>query len=91
LWIAPAGAWVFRGVVEDTVGIVENLAHVNATGNQVVAGGIDIIHRQDRGVNHARLGGTDPLAEDDRCLRTGRCELYHPEVLAGVVAIQAKS
>jgi hypothetical protein len=71
---------------------VENLAHVDAAGDQVVAGGVDVVHRQDRAVDRARLGGSDPLAEDDRRLRTGRSELYPPEVLVGdVVDIQAKS
>jgi len=37
------------------------------------------------------MGGSDPLAEDDRRFRTGRSELYYPEVPVGDVDIQAKS
>ena len=89
--IAPADAWVLHGVVEGAAGVVENLAHVDAAGDQVVAGGVDVVHRQDQRVDRARLGRSDPLAEDDRRLRTGRSELYPPEVLVADVDIQAKS
>jgi len=70
---------------------VENFAHVDAVGDQVVAGGVDVVHRPDRAVDRARLGGSDPLPKNDRRLRTGRSELYSPEVLIGDVDIQAKS
>ena len=63
--VAPADAWVLHGVVKGAAGIVENLAHVDAAGDQVVAGGVDVVHRQDRGVDRAWLGRSDPLAEDD--------------------------
>ena len=81
--VAPADAWVLHGVVEGAAGVVENLAHVDAAGDQVVAGGVDVVHGQDQAVHRARLGGRDSLAEDDRGLRTGRSELYRPEVLVG--------
>jgi len=91
LRVAPADAWVLHGVVEGAAGVVENLAHVDAAGDQVVAGGVDVVHRQDQRVDRAWLGGSDPLAEDDRRPRTGRSEVYRPEVLVGDVEIQAKS
>ena len=90
--VPPADAWVLQGVVEGTAGVVENLAYVNSTGDKVVAGGVDVVHSQNRVVDRARLGGSDSLAEDDRRLRTRRSELYYPEVLVGdVVNIQTKS
>lgn len=48
LRVAPGNAWVLHGVVEGAAGIVKNLAHVDALGDQVVAGGIDVMYRQDR-------------------------------------------
>ena len=89
--VAPADAWVLHGVVEGAAGVVEDLAHVDAAGDQVVAGGVDVVHGEDRAVDRARLGRSDPLAEDDRRLRTGRSELYPPEVFVGDIDIQAKS
>jgi len=65
LRVTPTDAWVLNGVVEGAAGVVENLAHVDAAGDQVVSGGVDIVHRQDRTVDRARLGRSDPLAEDD--------------------------
>ena len=47
--VAPADAWVLQGVVEGAAGIVKNLAHVDAAGDQVVAGDVDVVHRQDQG------------------------------------------
>ena len=92
MWVAPVDAWILHGVVEGATGIVENLAHVDAAGDQIVAGGINVVHHQDRAVDRAGLGRSDPLAEDDRRLRTGRSELYRPEILVGdVVDIQTKS
>jgi Epoxide hydrolase N terminus len=32
---------------------------------QVVASGVNVVHREDRAVDRARLGRSDPLAEDD--------------------------
>ena len=59
LRVPPADAWVLQGVVEGTAGVVENLAYVNSTGDKVVAGGIDVVHSQNRVVDRARLGGSD--------------------------------
>lgn len=61
LRVTPNDAWVFHGVVEGATGIVKNLAHVDALGGQVVTGGIDVVHRQDRRDDRTRLGGSDPL------------------------------
>jgi hypothetical protein len=51
LWVAPADAGFLHGVVEGAARVVENLAHIDATGDQIVAGGIDVVHRQDWGVD----------------------------------------
>jgi hypothetical protein len=56
LRVPSSYTWVLHGVVERAAGIVENLAHVDAVGNQVVTGGVDVVHRQDRAVDRARLG-----------------------------------
>jgi len=89
--VTSANAWILHGDVEGEAGVVENLAHIDAARDQVVAGGVDIIHRQDYGVDRTWLGGSNPLAKNDRRSRTGRSELYDPEVLVGIVDIQAKS
>gem|GEM_PF-3861275 len=65
LRIASVVSWFLHGVVERATRIVKNLAHVDTAAAQVVAGGVDIVDSQDGGLNKARLGGSDPLAEDD--------------------------
>jgi hypothetical protein len=47
---------------------MEDLAHVDAAGGQVVASGVDVVHGEDKAVRRVRLGGRDSLAEDDRRL-----------------------
>src|SRR5205814_6993566 len=47
LRVAPAHARILHGVVEGAAGIVEDLAHVNAAGDQVVTGGVNVIHGED--------------------------------------------
>src|SRR4029434_9803419 len=66
LRVAPADAWVLHGVVEGEAGVVEDLAHLDAAGDQVVAGGLDIVHGEDQAVRQTGLGRSDALAEDDR-------------------------
>src|SRR6516225_5029982 len=90
LRVAPADAWVLHGVVEGAAGVVEDLAHVNPAGDQVVAGGVDVVHGEDQAVHRARRGRRDSLAEDDRGLRGRRRELHHPEVFMGVVDVFTK-
>ena len=68
LRVAPADARVLHGVVEGAAGVMEDLAHVDAAGDQVVAGGVDVVHGEDQAVRRARLGRRDSLAEDDRRL-----------------------
>ncbi len=48
--VAPADARVLHGVVEGAAGVVEDLAHVDAAGDQVVAGGVDVVHGEDQAV-----------------------------------------
>ena len=55
LRIAPADARVLYGVVERAAGVVEDLAHLDAAGNQVVAGDVDIVDGEDQDVRRARL------------------------------------
>jgi hypothetical protein len=47
---------------------VEDLAHVDAVGDQVAAGCVDVVDGEDQLVDRARLSGSDPLAEEDRRL-----------------------
>src|SRR5579863_4479402 len=42
-----------------------------------------VVHREDHAVDRARLGGSDPLAQDDRRLRAGRSQLYYRVVPMG--------
>ena len=59
---------------------------------ELVAGRVDVGHRQDQAVDRARLSGGDPLAEDDRARRAGRRQLHDPvAVAAGVVDVLAES
>jgi len=77
---APLGAGA-KAAAEATAGVLEHLADLDAVREELAAGRVDVVHRQDQAVDRARLGGSDPLAEDDRRLRTGRSELNHPVVL----------
>src|SRR5262245_56690436 len=56
LRVAPADAWVLHGVVEGAAGVVEDLSNVDAVGDQVVAGGVDVVHGEGQAVRRARLG-----------------------------------
>jgi hypothetical protein len=58
---------------------MEDLAHVDAACDQVVAGGVDVVHGEDQ-LRGAGLGRRDSLAEDDRRLRSRRSELYAAKV-----------
>src|SRR5438132_13842789 len=55
LRVAPADARVLYGVVEGAAGVVEDVAHLDAVGNQVVAGDVDIVDGEDQDVRRARL------------------------------------
>jgi hypothetical protein len=65
-----------KAATEAAADVVEHLAYLDAVREELAAGRVDVVHRQDQAVDRARLGGSDPLAEDDRRLRTGRGELY---------------
>ncbi len=80
LRVAPADAWVLHGVVEGAAGIVEDLAHLDAAGDEVVAGGGNVVDGENQAVYCAGLGGRNSLAEDDR-----GCEL------CGVICTARKS
>ena len=90
LRVAPADAWVLHDVVEGAAGVVEGLAHVNPAGDQVRAGGLDVVHGEDQAVRRARPGRRDSLAEDNRGWRARRRELHHPEVFMGVIDVFTK-
>jgi hypothetical protein len=55
LRVAPAHACVLPGL-EDAAGVVKDLAHVDAAGDQVVAGGVEVAHGEDQAIGQARLG-----------------------------------
>lgn len=50
LWVATADAWVLHGIVKGAAGVVEDLAHVNPAGDQVGAGGVDVVHGESQAV-----------------------------------------
>ena len=52
-------------------GIWTRNAHLDAVREELAAGRVDVLHRQDLAVDRARLGGSDPLAEDDRTVSPG--------------------
>src|SRR5262245_12342400 len=66
LRVASGDTRVLHSVVEWAAGIVEDLAHIDAAGYEVVAGGLDVVHGEDQAVCRAGLGRRDSLAEDDR-------------------------
>src|SRR4029453_11203794 len=65
--VAPSDARVLHGVIKWAAGVVEDLAHVDPAADQVIAGGVDVIHCEDQ-IRRARSGRRDSLAEDDRRL-----------------------
>src|SRR5439155_9147218 len=77
--VAPSDARVLDSVVKGAAGVVEDFADVDAAPDQVLAGGVDVIHGEDQ-VRLARPGRRDSLAKDDRRLGTRRSELYTPKV-----------
>ena len=86
--VAPADARVLHGVVEGAAGVVEDLAHVDAAGDQVVAGGVDVVHGEDQAARRAGLGRRDSLAEDDRGFRVVRRQLHDAEVARREVGVE---
>jgi hypothetical protein len=69
--------------LEDAAGVVEDLAHGDAAGDQVGAGGVHVVHGEDQAVRRAGLGRRDALAEDDRGVRVVRRQLHDPPIVAG--------
>ena len=58
--VAPADAWVLHGVVEGAAGVVEDLAYVDAVGDQSSrAASMSYTAKTKWSPN--RLGGCDPL------------------------------
>src|SRR5215207_4753153 len=55
LRVAPAGARVLDGVGEGAAGVVEDLAHGDAAGEQVLAGGVDVVDGEGQAARRARL------------------------------------
>jgi hypothetical protein len=62
---------------------VKHLAYVDAVREELVAGRIDVVNREDHAVDRARRGGGDALAEDDRRVRCGWREVHEAIVIAG--------
>ena len=58
--VAPRHARVLHGIVERAAGIVEDFADVDAAGDQVLAGGVDVIHGEDQ-VRRPDLADVTPL------------------------------
>src|SRR4029077_7500127 len=77
--VPPSHARVLDRVVEGAAGVVEDLADVDAAGDQAVAGCVNVLHREDQ-FRRARRGRSDSLAENDRRLRTRRSKLYTSKV-----------
>src|SRR5215213_3294479 len=88
LRVAPGDAWVLHGVVEGAGGVVEDLAHVDAAGDQVVPGRVDVVHGEDQTVPRARDGRRDSVAEDDRGFRVVRRNLHAAEVAGRDVDVE---
>ena len=59
--VAPADARVLHSVVEGAAGVVEHLTHLDAAGDERVAGGVDVVHGEDQAVRRARLADVIPL------------------------------
>jgi hypothetical protein len=59
---------------------VEDLPHVDAAGDEVVAGGVDVVHAEDQAVRRDWLGRRDSLAEDGRGFRVVWRHLHDAEV-----------
>src|SRR5262245_2225030 len=75
-----------RRASEATAAVMEHFAYPDAVPAELVAGRVDVVHRQGRrSIDRARLSGGDPLAEDDRARRAGWCQLHHLEALAADV------
>ena len=86
--VASADAWFLHGVVERAACVVEDLAHGDAAGDQVVAVGGEVVHGEDQVVRRARLGRRDSLAEDVRGFQVARRQLHDAEVARREVGVE---
>jgi hypothetical protein len=50
-----------RRAGEATAAVVEHFAYLDAVGEELVAGRVYVVHRQDHAVDRTRLSGGDPL------------------------------
>ena len=82
LRVAATDAWVLHGVVEGAAGVVEDLAYVDAAGDQLGAGGVDVVYGEGQAVRRAGLRRRDSLAEDNRGWRVVRRQLHDAKVVA---------
>src|SRR4051812_37167076 len=67
------------------LGLLVDLADLDATAEEILAGGVDVLDRQVhplKGAGLHRVDARDPLAEVDRARRVGRRHLHQPDVLA---------
>ena len=85
--VAPADARVLYGAVEGAAGVMEDLAHLDAVSDQLLSGGVEVVHGEEA-VRRARLGRRDSLAEDDRRFRVVRRHLHGVEAVARDVGVE---
>jgi hypothetical protein len=90
LWSRTRSACLSAGVVEHPTGVVEHLAHLDATVDQLGPGCLDIGDDELQTFSRARCGRGDPTAEDDRARRARRRQLHDPEAaVTGEIGVQA--
>jgi hypothetical protein len=61
---------------------VEQLAHLDAAADEVLARRVDVVDDQLEALSGARLGSREALPECDRAPRLRRCQLDRPDVVA---------
>ena len=66
--VAPSDARFLHSVIKWAAGVMEDLAHVDAAADQVIAGGVEVVHREGTSSCRARPDRRDSPAEDDRRL-----------------------
>jgi hypothetical protein len=69
------------GVVEHTTRVVKCLTDVDSPADQFRSGRLNVGHYEVEILNRTRLGRCDSLTDDNRALRTRRCQLDHSEIL----------
>jgi hypothetical protein len=60
-----------EAALEAPAGVVEDLAHVGAARDELVARCVDVVDREHQAIDRARLGGRDPVTENDDAFDPG--------------------